>query len=98
MYLHIRNWDSVEENNRIFDKLLAQRNEIEGNIGSDLEWRWDRQDKQTFSSISVIRDGTIDDPLETLEEIRAWMLELLPRFKEVFDPRMAEILERLPPP
>ena len=56
-YLHIRTWDSVERNNRIFDELLAQRDEIERTIGSALEWRWDRQDTQTFSSIGVKREG-----------------------------------------
>lgn len=92
VYLHIRTWDSVERNNGIFDELLAQRDDIERAIGSDLEWRWDRESNQTFSSISVIRDGTIDVPPETLDEIREWMLDLLPKFKEVFDPRVAEVL------
>ena len=94
--LHIRTWDSVERNKRIFDELLAQRDEIEASIdiGSELEWRWDREDKQTFSGINVRRDGAIDDPQEKLEEIREWMLDTLPRFKEVFDPLMAEILRR----
>ena len=96
VYLHIRTWGSVERNNRIFDELLAQRDEIERTMGSALEWRWGREDSQTFSSISVMREGTIDDPPEKLDEIRAWMMDLLPKFKEVFDPRMAEILERLP--
>ena len=96
--LHIRTWDSVERSNRIFDELHTKRDEIESNFSSALEWRWDKEDKQTFSSINVRRDGTIDDPPDKLDEIRAWMLGLLPKFKEVFDPRMAEILERLPPP
>ena len=94
VFLHIRTWDSVERNNRILEELLAQRDEIERNIGSDLEWRWSRPNKQTFCSISVIREGTIDDPPEKLTEIREWMLEMLPKFKEVFDPLMAEILPR----
>ena len=46
----------------------------------------------SFSSISVRRDGSIDDPPEKLEETRVWMLGLLPKFKEIFDQRVAEIL------
>ena len=95
--LHIRTWDSVERSNRIFDELMAQQEEIERIVGAGLEWQWDREDKQYFSSISVKRDGTIDDSPEKLAEIRSWMLDLLPKFKEVFDPRMAEILARLSP-
>ena len=35
------------------------------------------------------------DPPEKLEETRAWMLNLLPKFKEVFDPRVENILRQL---
>ena len=49
-----------------------------------------------FSSISVRRDGAIHDPPEELHEIRAWMLDRLPRFKAVFEPRVEAILGRLP--
>ncbi len=79
----------------IFDKLHADREQVEGSIdaGPDSDWQWDRNDSYTFSSISVGRDGFIDDPLEKLEETRAWMLKLLPKLKEVFDPRVDEILK-----
>ena len=93
VFLHIRTRE-IELTNTIYDELLAQRDEIELNIGPDLEWRWQRGDKQYFSSIGVVRGGTIDDPPEKLEEIREWMLDLLPKFKEVCDPLMAEILSR----
>ena len=93
VFLHIRT-DEIELTNAIYDELLSHRDEIERKIGSDLEWRWQRGDKQYFSSIGVLRGGTIDDPPEKLAEVRAWMLDTLPRFKEVFDPLMAEILRR----
>ena len=85
---------SKEEANRIFNKLHADHKAIESSInaGACLDWRWYRHDSQAFSSISVRRDGSIDDPPEKLEETRAWMLDLLPRFKEVFDPRVEKIL------
>ena len=92
--LHVRTWDSVERNNRIFDELVAKRDDVESSIdaGADSEWQWDRHDTLTFSTISIWKDGSIDDSPEKLEETRAWMLDLLPKLKEVFDPRLAEAL------
>ena len=79
---------------RIFDELQADREDIEAriNAGPSPEWHWLRHDRFTFSGISIRRDGAIDDPGEKLEEISAWMLDLLPKLKEVFDPRVAKIL------
>ena len=48
----------------------------------------------SFCSINIRTDGAIDDPPEKRDEIRAWMLDLLPKFKEVFDPRVEDILNR----
>ena len=97
--LHVRTWDSVELNNRIFDKLAAEREDVESSIdvGADSEWHWDRHDTLTFSTINITRDGSIDDPPEKLEEIRAWMLDLLPKLKEAFDPRLERVLKDLQP-
>ena len=92
--LHVRTWDSVDRNNRIFDELVAERDDVESSIyaDADSEWQWDRHDRYTFSTISIWKDGSIDDPPEKLEETRAWMLDLLPKLKEVFDPRLEEAL------
>lgn len=98
VFFHLRTWDSVERSNRLYDELLAQRDEIERSVGVALKWQWDRSDGNYFSSISVKRDGTIDDSPEKLAATREWMLELLPKFQEVFDPRLAEILSRLSSP
>ena len=99
--LHIQT-EAKEETKRIFDALQAKQEEIENGFisridaGPDPEWRWLRHDNRTFSSINIRRDGSIDASPEKLEEIRAWMLDLLPKLKEVFDPRVANILSRLP--
>ena len=105
---HIRT-DDVERTNRIFDELHATREEIEAELAElvgdreqaeggapppELDWR--RHDSYAFSSISIRRDGAIHDPPEELEEIRAWMLDRLPRLKAVFAPRVEAILGRLP--
>ncbi len=82
---------------RIFDELERYKEAIEASIplGPDQKWRWHRHPNHSFSNINVRRDGSIDDPAEKLDEIRTWMLDLLPRFKEVFDPRVADILKEL---
>ena len=79
---------------RIFDELQAKQEDIESRIdaGPDPEWHWRRWDRLTFFSINIRRDGSIDDSREKLEEIRAWMLDLPPKLKEVFDPRLEDIL------
>ena len=91
--LHIQ-MEDTKLTKRIFDELMARRKVIERSVeaGPAPDWQWLRHDNFTFSSINVRRDGSIDDPPEKLEETRAWMLDLLPKLKEVFDPRLAEAL------
>ena len=85
---------SKEEANSIFNKLYADHKAIESSIdaGPCPDWHWNRYDNFFFSSINVRRDGSIGDPPEKLEETRSWMLDLLPKFQEVFDPRVEKIL------
>ena len=90
--LHVRTWDSIERNNRIFDELQKAKPEIEKHL--DVEWVWHRFEPCSFFTISIKKDGAIDDPPEKLEETRAWMLDLLPTLKKVFDPRVDEFLKR----
>ena len=82
------------DDKRIFDKLCAEREAIESSIdaGPCPDWHWRRHDAFFFSSISVRRNGSIDDRPEKLDVIRKWMLDLLPKFQKVFDPRVEKIL------
>lgn len=91
--VHIR-MDDNEMTKDLFDKLKADidQNKLSIVDHPNLEWRWLRHNRHTFSSINVRMDASIDDPADKLEETRAWMLDLLPKFKEVFDPRIAELL------
>ena len=89
---HIQAEDN-ERTKRIFDALQEQREQIETCIDGD--WHWRRHDSFTFSSISLRRDGSIDDPPEKLAATRKWMLEYLPRLKEVMEPRMEAIMAEL---
>ena len=81
-----------KDDKRLFDALSADHETIRSSIDASAEWHWRRYDSYYFSSISVKRDGSIDDPSEKLEDTRAWMLDLLPKFKKVFDPRVERIL------
>ena len=92
---HIRTADNVLTK-RIFDTLREDRSHTEAAINVDPapEWHWRRHDRWTFSSASIRKDGSIDDPPEEQEQTRTWMLDLLPKFMRVFDPRVAKILDR----
>ena len=93
--LHIEAEDGKERTKEIFDALRKDQEQIEQSIGAELDWR--RYDPHTFSSISLRRDGSIDDPPEKLAETRKWMLEYLPRLKEVMECRLKDIMAELEP-
>ena len=91
--LHIETEDN-DLTKGLYDALLADRQKIESSIGviAGSEWQWDRNDSYGYSSVSILRGGSIEDSPEKLEETRAWMLNLLPKLKEIFDPRLAKLL------
>ena len=78
-----------EWNKCLFDLLEQRREYIEGEL--DAELRWSRLDGALASRIALVRAGSIDDDDGTLDEVRAWMLEWLLRFKEVFGPVLDEL-------
>lgn len=90
--------DDNELTKKIYYQLEAEKDQLENQLKSKLpahpkpEWVWRPHVRHTFSSISIRKDGSIDDPADKLEETRAWMQDLLPKLKEVFDPRIAELL------
>ena len=96
--LHIRMGDN-EVTKHIFDELLADRERIESSsiVPPDSEWEWDRNDRYTFSSISVWREGSIDAQPNDLASTREWMFDLLPKFRHVFDPAVEQILDESSP-
>ncbi len=79
---------------RVFDTLKDDRVKIEQSIVVDPkpEWHWLRHENRNFSSICIRRDGSIDYPSEKLAETGAWMLELLPKLRDVFDQQLEVIL------
>ena len=95
VYFLIRTWDSIELSNRLFDELRTEQRDIESSVATRGEWRWDRYSPYSFATIGVFADGSIDDPPEGLEATRAWMLDLLPKFKTAFEERTAGLLAEL---
>ncbi|MDE2717523.1 MAG: DUF4268 domain-containing protein [Chloroflexota bacterium] len=89
--LHVRTWDSIERNNLIFDELQKAKPEIEESL--DAEWVWHRFGPNSFFTINIRRDGSIEDRPEKLEEIRAWVLDQLPKLKDVLDPHLERVLK-----
>ena len=82
-----------DTNKTLFDDLTQYRDEIEGKTG---KLDWDRQDHNKLSRVSVERTGTINDDVETLDEIQAWMVDRLLAFKKAFQPRLDELLSSIP--
>ncbi len=97
--------DEAENNTltkEIFDQLWDDREQIQACIACDPapEWCWCKHDndRDKFSTINIRRAGSVDDSSRELEETREWMLDLLPKFQKVFDPRVAKILVQHPLP
>ena len=80
-----------ERNKRIFDLFEDQRESFESKLEKSLVW--ERLDNKRASRISVRRPGSIDDGSETLAEIQGWTVEKLLAFKQVFGPKLAELVE-----
>ena len=83
-----RTGDSAR-NKAAFDALHAQREDVEGDVAVALEW--ERLDAQVTSRVAAYRDGGIDSPEDVLEAHKDWAVDLLPRFRDVFAPRIAAL-------
>lgn len=79
------NWNKL-----IFDGLYEQREAMEAALGESLEW--ERLDAKRASRVAIYRPGSISDPPQTLEEIKAWSIERLLRFRKVLSPRASEVI------
>ena len=77
-------------NKELFDQLEERKDDLESEFGETFEW--ERRSSGKTSEIRVVRPGSIDDEEETLGEIREWMVERLLKFKQVFGPRLDELV------
>lgn len=81
----------ASENKWLFDQLERDKASLESAFGEPFEW--DRLDPKRASQIVIYREGTIDDDIETLEDISSWAIDGLLKSKSVFGPRLAKIME-----
>ena len=73
------NEQDQKHNKLIFDRLYAQKTEIEADFGAELSW--ERLDSKVASRIAFYRaDSSITSNDETLAEVQAWAVEILPNF------------------
>ena len=77
-----------DRNEILYDKLIENQEAIESELQEPLEWR--RLDKSCL--IAVTRAGSITDSPEVLEEIQDWMIERLLKFKQIFGPRLKDLI------
>ena len=93
LWVESRNSGIAEYDRNVFAALQDEQKQIESEIGTGLEW----DDGHSWGSptVSLYRDGSIDNPPEALEEIREWMQENLVRFRDVFKPHLEKILAEL---
>jgi hypothetical protein len=69
-----------------FDALKQRESEI--NTRFDVPLCWSRRDDIITSRIYIERDGSIESNESELEAFRAWHVENLLKFKEVFTPKI----------
>jgi hypothetical protein len=80
-----------ESNKQLFDQLKSSLSDIESDLGFPLAW--ERMDQTIVSRITLYRTGSIEDDEAKLAEIRSWMIVNLLKFKDVFGPRLADLIK-----
>lgn len=79
-----------EENKRIFDSLLASRDEIEASFGAPLSW--ERLDNRRASRVAANLGTAIEASEPDLAEARGWTVSSLLKMKAVFGPRLEKLV------
>ena len=79
-------------NLRVFDSLVAQKDEIEHKLGEELVWR---RAQGYRPAISLTRPISLLKPPEQHKDVQNWMIGALPRLKEVFDPLLLSVADEL---
>ncbi len=87
--VYIDDGDS-ERNIQLLERLEEHRGEIESGVGETLDWQ--RLESRRACRIALDRPGSIEDDAKTLAEIQNWMIDQLLKFKQVFEPRLSELL------
>ena len=80
-----------EENNRVFGVLLNQRESIEKEMGTTLNWHLLEETKRGASRIFLTRPAKIADPPEEIELTKRWALETMLKFVDAFRGRIKKL-------
>ena len=80
--------------NQTFEVLREEKPEVDSEFGEELDW-WRIDHRWNIAPVRISMDCFINDPPETHDETRAWMLETLLKFREVFNPRLEKVLFEL---
>ena len=78
-----------DRNLAAFEQLLAERKDIEGELGQELEW--ERLDDWVQCRIGAYRDGGVESPDVVLDEHKKWAVDLVPKFRDAFGPRIQKL-------
>ena len=77
------------QNKLAFDQLYEEREQIEAELGGSLTW--ERKDDRKGSRVTWRRPGSIESSDAELEEFKEWAVDLLPKFRDAFAPRIAAL-------
>lgn len=83
--LYIDTGDGAE-NKSAFDQLRADSAAIEAQMSERLTW--ERLDNRRASRVFAHRDGSVESSEGVLDEHKQWAVDLTPRFRDVFGPRV----------
>lgn len=83
------NAPDLAKNEAAFVALHDQREAIERELGVELEWVLSPEYGNTH--VGAIRDGSIESSDGDLEDLKTWAVDLLPRFRDAFEPRIAAL-------
>lgn len=81
----------VTLNKKLFDTLAEQKDSLKQRIEGNLEW--ERLNDKRASRVAVCRPGSIEKDPQTLVEIREWIINRLLEFKNVFGPKLSELVK-----
>ena len=92
VYLWI-NAGNGESTNRIFDALESDSTAIEAELEAD--WVWERYGNYAWARVRIDTPGSLDDPPEKVQELQSWVVERLPKFMAVLNPRLERVVGEL---
>ena len=81
-----------DKNKLIFDKLAAQRADLEKELGPI---SWERIDNKRASRIALYHTGSITDSTAELTRLRAWGVEMMDRFYQALAGRAEKAIQEV---